>query len=127
MHDGWSAYGGYEAVTHQTCVRHFTRRSEELIESLPDWARGAPRQVRDLLGEALPTRDEGETERHRLIEDLAERIELLHEQAYPHDENRKLVNHLYNNRHWLFTLLADPTVDASSWRTKQSKQCDQPP
>jgi len=120
VHDGWSAYGGYETATHQSCVRHFTRRCEELIESLPDWARGTPRQVRDLLGDALHARDEDDTERHRLIDDLTERIELLHEQAHPHDENRKLVNHLYNNRHWLFTFLADPAVDATSWRAEQA-------
>jgi transposase len=126
VHDGWSAYGGYEgatggyqAATHQTCVRHFTRRCEELIEALPDWARGTPRQVRDLLGEALHARDEDEADRRRVIEDLTERIELLHEQAHPHDENRKLVNHLYNNRLILFTFLADPAVDATSWRAEQ--------
>jgi transposase len=126
VHDGWSAYGGYEgavggyqAATHQTCVRHFTRRCEELIESLPDWARGTPRQVRDLLGEALHARDTDEPQRRRVIDDLTERIELLAEQAHPHDECRKLVNHLYNNRLILFTFLADPAVDATSWRAEQ--------
>lgn len=127
VHDGWSAYGGYDgavggyqAATHQTCVRHFTRRCEELIADLPDWARGTPRQVRDLLGEALHARDADEDERRRVIDDLTERIELLHEQAHPHDECRKLVNHLYNNRLILFTFLADPDVDATSWRAEQA-------
>lgn len=128
IHDGWSAYGGYEgavggyqSATHQTCVRHFTRRCEELIEALPDWARGTPRQVRDLLGEALDARDvQDQAERMRIIDDLTERIELLHEAAHPHDENRKLVNHLYNNRKILFTFLADPDVDATSWRAEQA-------
>jgi transposase len=45
IHDGWSAYGGYEHARHQSCVRHFTRRCEELIDSLPAWARGTPRQA----------------------------------------------------------------------------------
>ncbi|MGH9093424.1 MAG: IS66 family transposase [Acidimicrobiales bacterium] len=127
VHDGWSAYGGYEgatggyqAATHQTCVRHFTRRCEELIESLPDWARGTPREVRGLLGEALDARDEGKKQRREVIADLTERVELLHEQAHPHDECRKLVNHLYNNRRALFTFLADPDVDATSWRAEQA-------
>ena len=91
----------------------FTGRREELIDSLPEWARGTLRQVRDLLGEGLHARDEDETERHRLIEDLTERIKLLHEAAHPHDENRKLVNHLYNNRDWPLTFLADPALDAT--------------
>jgi transposase len=54
-----------------------------------------------------------------MIEDLTERIELLAEQAHPHDECRKLVAHLHNNRHALFTFLADPAVDATTWRAEQ--------
>jgi transposase len=119
VHDGWAAYGGYQAATHQTCVAHLCRRADELICDLPAWARSTPRQVRDILEEALATRDDEETERRRVIDDLAERVELLAEQAQPHDECRKLVNHLYNNRHALFTFLADPAIDATSWRAEQ--------
>ena len=125
IHDGWSAYGGYEAATHQTCVRHFTRRCEELIDSSPDWARGTPRQVRDLLGEALHARDEDETERHRLIEDLTERIELLHEQAHPTTRTASSST----------TSTTTVTGCSRSWPTppwtppagEPSKQCDPPP
>jgi transposase len=74
--------------------------------------------VRDILDQALAARDEDETERRRVIDDLTERVELLAEQAQPHDENRKLVAHLYNNRSALFTFLADPAVDATSWRAE---------
>lgn len=119
VHDGWAAYGGYEAATHQTCLAHLCRRADELICDLPAWARGTPRQVRDILDQALAARDDDETEPHRVIEDLAERVELLAEQAQPHDECRKLINHLYNNRHALFTFLADPAIDATSWRAEQ--------
>lgn len=119
VHDGWSAYGRYSKATHQTCLQHLCRRCDELVETLPAWARGTPRQVRDLLGEALDARDEDETERRKIVEDLSERVELLAEHAHPHDENRKLVAHLYNNRHALFTFLADPAVDATSWRAEQ--------
>ena len=119
VHDGWAAYGGYEQATHQTCLQHLCRRADELTVDLPDWARGTPRLVRDLLGEAFAVREAEEAERLRVIEDLTERVELLAEQAHPHDENRKLVNHLYKNRYALFTFLADPTIDATSWRAEQ--------
>jgi len=119
VHDGWASYGGYEAATHQTCIAHLCRRADELISDLPAWARGTPRQVRDILGEALAARESDQSERIRVIEDLSERIELLAEQAQPHDECRKLVKHLYNNLAALFTFLADPTIDATSWRAEQ--------
>jgi transposase len=119
VHDGWAAYGGYHQATHQTCLAHLCRRADELIVDLPGWARGTPRIVRDLLGEALAARDADDGERRRVIEDLTERVELLADQAHPHHENRKLINHLYNNRDALFSFLADPTIDATSWRAEQ--------
>jgi transposase len=119
VHDGWCVYDQYTAATHQTCLAHLCRRADELIESLPAGHRHTPRYVRQLLGEGLAARDGDEIERGRVIVDLTERIELLAEQAHPHDENRKLVNHLHRNRTGLFTFLADPTIDATSWRAEQ--------
>ena len=52
--------------------------------------------------------------------DLAERVELLADDAHPHDENRKLVAHLYAEREALFTFLAHPDVDATNWRAEQA-------
>jgi transposase len=120
VRDGWAAYRGYDKATHQTCLAHLCRRADELIEDLPASARGTPRQVRDLLGEALAARDLDADTRAAVIEDLTERVELLAEQAHPHDECRKLVAHLHRERHALFTFLADPTVDATSWRAEQA-------
>lgn len=113
-------YGGYTKATHQSCLAHLCRRADELICDLPAWARGTPRQVRALLDEALAARDLEADRRAKLIPDLTERVELLAEQAHPHDENRKLVKHLYNERHALFGFLADPAVDATNWRAEQA-------
>lgn len=44
---------------------------------------------------------------------------LLADQAHPATRNRKLVKHPYAERHALFTFLADPTIDATSWRAEQ--------
>lgn len=120
VRDGWAPYRQYQAATHQTCLAHITRRCDELIQSLPEWARGTPRQVRDILGQALDARDLDPADRHNVIEDLTERVELLGEQAHPHDENRKLVKHLLVEKDALFTFLADPAVDATSWRAEHA-------
>ena len=47
-------------------------------------------------------------------------IELLHEQAHPDDENRKLVKHLYNERHAIATSLTHEGVEATNWRAEQA-------
>ena len=119
VHDGWIVYDQYVHATHQTCLAHLCRRSDELVESLPAWARATPRYVRQLLGEALAARDGTEPERLAAIADLSERVELLAARAHPHDENRKLVQHLHRNRGALFTFLTDPAIDATSWRAEQ--------
>lgn len=120
VRDGWAPYRRYAAATHQSCAAHLLRRAGELVSDLPAWARGTPRQVVDILHQALAARDLDDGERAATIEDLAERVELLGEQPQPHDECRKLVAHLLNERAALFTFLARPDVDATNWRAEQA-------
>ena len=120
VRDGWAPYRSYAQATHQTCVGHLLRRCNELITDLPGWAKGTPRQVNDLLHEALAARDLDDTERARAVVDLAERIELLVEVAHPHDECRKLVAHLQRESGALLTFLTRPGVDATNWRAEQA-------
>jgi transposase len=120
VRDGWAPYRQYTQATHQSCLAHVTRRCDELIEDLPAWARGTPREVRDILGQALDAKDLDTDTRTKVIADLTERIELLGDQPHPHDENRKLVKHLLVEKDALFTFLADPAVDATSWRAEHA-------
>ena len=120
VRDGWAPYRKYDRATHQSCLAHLTRRCDELIEDLPAWARGTPRQVRDILGQALDAKDLDAKARAKIIADLTERVELLGEQAHPHHENRKLIKHLLVEKDALFTFLADPAVDATSWRAEHA-------
>ncbi len=120
VRDGWAPYRNYLAATHQTCTAHLLRRCDELLCDLPGWARGTPRQVKDILLDGLAARDLDDTGRAEVITDLAERVELLADQAHPHDENRKLVAHLANEAPALFTFLAQPDVDATNWRAEQA-------
>ena len=76
--------------------------------------------MNDLLHDALAARDLDDTERARAVVDLAERIELLAEDAHPHDECRKLVAHLQRESGALLTFLTLADVDATNWRAEQA-------
>ena len=116
IRDGWAVYRRYTNAAHQTCTAHLLRRCHELVTDLPDWARGTPRQVADILHTGLAARDEPFERRVVIAADLRERIELLAAQAHPHDENRKLVKHLGVELDALFTYLTTDGVDATNWR-----------
>ncbi len=120
VRDGWAPYRRFEKATHQSCLAHLLRRCDELISDLPPGARSTPRRVRELLTDALDARELDDDERAAVVADLAERVELLAEDAHPHDENRKLVAHLYAERKALFSFLAHPGVDATNWRAEQA-------
>ncbi len=117
VRDGWAPYRGDGDATHQPCLAHLLRRCHELRTDLPGWATSTPRIVGDLLKEAPDARDLDDTE---VAADLTERVELLAEQPQPHDECRKLVAHLANEASGLFRFLADPRVDATTWRAEQA-------
>ena len=56
VRDGWVVYNSYTNASHQSCIAHLVRRCHEMIDDLPAWARSTPRQVKDLLLEALDAR-----------------------------------------------------------------------
>ncbi len=120
VRDGWAPYRRFGNATHQTCLAHLCRRSDELIADLPVSGRDTPRKVREILTEALIARELEDGERATVIADLAERVEMLADDAHPHNENRKLVAHLYAEREALFSFLTHPGTDATNWRAEQA-------
>ncbi len=120
VRDGWAPYRGFTKATHQSCLAHLLRRCDELLTDLPGWASSTPRRVRDILLQALEARELEEAERAEVAADLAELVELLAEDPHPHDENRKLVKHLYAEREALFSFLRHDGVDATNWRAEQA-------
>ncbi len=120
VRDSWIVYRRYEQATHQTCIAHLLRRNNEMITDLPDWARGTPWEVKQILCQALDARDLSRTEREDVATDLAERIELLAEQAHPHEANARLVKHLSAEADALFTFLTRRDIDAINWRGEQA-------
>lgn len=120
VRDGWAPYRAFEQATHQSCCAHLLRRAVEMIDDNPGWARGTPRQVKGMLGEALAARDLTPAEQATVAADMIDRIELLADQAHPHDPNRRLVKHLHNERHALFTFLTHPGVPATNYLAEQA-------
>ena len=120
VRDGWIVYRQFTEADHQTCTAHLLRRCHELLASNPDWARFAPREVREILLAGLDARGLSKNKRLAVVADLTERVQLLGEQAHPYDENRKLVAHLTNEIDALFTYLTRPGVDATNWRAEQA-------
>ncbi len=119
VRDGWVVYNSYDKATHQSCIAHLLRRCHEMGQDLPAWARSTPRQVADLLHEALDARDLDATARAAAVADIGERLDLLCDEAQPHDANRRLVKHLRHERDALFSFLTIDGVDATNWRGEQ--------
>jgi transposase len=90
-----------------------------MLTDLPRWAWGTPREAKEILLEALDSRDLLKKKRLVVVEDLTGRIELIGEQAHPHDAHRRLVKHLMNELDALFPYLKDTTIDATNWRGEQ--------
>lgn len=120
VRDGWAVYNSYGKARHQTCVAHLLRRCHEMIEDNPSWARGTPGQVKDLLLEALEARELDVWSRAGAVVDIGERLDLLFEDAQPHEANRRLIKHLAHERHALLTFLTTSGVDATNYRAEQA-------
>jgi transposase len=120
VRDGWIVYPGYTQAVHQSCLWHLRTRCRHMIEDLPGWARGTPREVNDLLGEALDARALGSRRRKQAAADITERVDLLIAQAHPHEANQRLIKHLARERTALFTFLERPDVEPASWRAEQA-------
>lgn len=120
--DGWVTYRlSFTRALRQTCLAHLMRRADGLECDNPGWARHTPRQIKDILHRALDARGMPRPEAQAVIEDLTELIELLTEQAHPHEANRKLVAHLARelDDDALFTFL-EQDCEATNWRGEQA-------
>jgi transposase len=124
--DGWAPYRRFTHATHQTCHAHLLRRTGELIaDSVAGQAR-VPHAARRILRDALALRDEHDQDvidaeefGLRVIE-LNERTDKLLQTRPTHEPNRRLLQHLSNEREHIFTFLTEPGVQATNWRAEQA-------
>jgi transposase len=124
--DGWAPYRRFESATHQTCVAHLLRRSNEMIADSRAGQARIPHALRRLLKDALALRDqrdEGKIAGRRLkaeITALEARADKLLAAKVTHEPNRKLLAHLANERDALFTFLKNPGVPATNHHAERA-------
>jgi transposase len=125
-HDGWAPYDRFWRAIHQTCLAHLLRRCREMIEAAAGGAVRFPRQVRELLGDALDLRDRYEA--HQVSARglavargrLEKRLDRLLEWERSDPVNERLAKHLAKHRDQVFTFLHHPGLDATNWRAEQA-------
>ena len=126
VHDGWAPYDRFALAGHQQCLDHLRRRCKGLLATAVTGAVVFPRQVRQLLSDALALRDrrdEGRLSPHGLavaIGLLEARLERLLYWPKTHPDNARLAKHLGKHRHDLFTFLRVPGLDATNYRAEQA-------
>jgi transposase len=124
--DGWAPYRRFTKATHQTCLAHLLRRCAELLEDAKRGQAKTPHAIRRLLQQALAVRDASDAGQLGPVEVAAEAKRLsgavdkliAGRTSYP--PNRRLLNHLANEREHLFTFLRVGGVQATNWRAEQA-------
>jgi transposase len=114
VHDGAATYDRFMQAVHQACVGHPLRRAHNLEKVQTGRARCFPRQVIDLMQEALAARAaywDGTLSRDDLgnvYDDCCERMCRLTEKPRVDAANETFAAHLYAYSHNWFTFLLDP-------------------
>jgi transposase len=125
IHDGWAPYDRFVLASHQQCLDHLLRRSKALLEVATRGAVHFPRQVGQLLADALALRDrrdDGQISPHGLavaIGHLQSRLDRLLTWTRTDPDNERLAKHLDKHRDQLFTFLKQPGIDATNHRVEQ--------
>ena len=126
IHDGWGPYDRFWWAVHQQCLAHLLRRCAEMIAAATRGAVRFPRQVKQLLTDALELRDRqeaGQVSAHGLAVvrgRLVARCDRLLEWTRADAANERLAKHLATHRDQLFTFLRHPGLDATNWRAEQA-------
>ena len=123
VHDGASSYDRFEEALHQGCVAHPLRRAHNLEENQIGRARSFPRQVIDLLQDALGVRDAlqgGKADSGAVYDEYCDRLWRLTERPRANQANDTFARHLYNYGHTWFLFLLDPSVPATNHLAEQA-------
>jgi transposase len=124
--DGWAPYRRFTQAAHQACLAHLLRRCAELLADAKRGQAKTPHAIRRVLQQALAVWDAGDAGQLGPVEvaAAAERLGVAVDKliagrtSYPPD--RRLLNHLANERAHLFTFLRVPGVQATNWRAEQA-------
>src|SRR5205085_6684682 len=118
--DGWAVYYKFLRAGHQSCIAHLLRRCRDMAAVASASAARFPLQVKALLEKGLALRDrynQGELSRHGLwtaTGRLEAQLDRLLVRPVRDSANRRLKNHLWRERPYLFTFLYCPGLDATN-------------
>jgi transposase len=124
--DGWAPYRRFAHARHQSCLAHLLRRCRELVADADRGQARTPHAMRRILEHALTLRDAhhaGAVDAITLAaaaDRLGAQVDKLVAGATRYPPNRRLLNHLANEREHLFTFLRVPGVQATNWRAEQA-------
>jgi len=127
IHDGFSSYDAHfpEAI-HQQCLAHLLRRAHALEELALGGGVRFPRQVIDLLTEAIHARNlclRGESSLARLEsrrDEFDERLWELLDRPRQVPEQATFARHLARHAGHLFAFVTDPLIEATNWKAEQA-------
>jgi transposase len=126
IRDGCASYDRFVDAIHQLCVGHPLRRAHKLEESHVGRAKIFPRQVIDLVQEALQLRDAyraGQRTQEDLVAVYEEYVDRMHDlTARPrcNEVNNVFASHLYNYGHAWFAFLLQPDLPATNHEAEQA-------
>jgi transposase len=119
-HDGWAVYYKFLRAGHQSCISHLIRRCRDLAAVSSPSAARFPLAVKAMLEKGLALRDryhKQEISPHGLwtaTGRLEVELDRLLMRGYRDPANRRLANHLWRERPYLFTFLYCPGLDATN-------------
>jgi transposase len=119
-HDGWATYYKFLRAGQQSCISHLIRRCRDLAAVSSPAAARFPLAVKAILEKGLRLRD-----RYHKKEisppglwistgRLEAELDRLLMRGYRDPANRRLANHLWRERPYLFTFLYCPGLDATN-------------
>jgi transposase len=127
VHDGAATYDRFLEAVHQGCVAHPLRRAHGLEKLQTGRARLFPRQVIDLIQEALGLRAaywDGTLSRDdlsRAYDEYCERMHCLTAWPRVNEANDIFAGHLHHYAHTWFAFLLDPdNIPATNYQAEQA-------
>ena len=125
VRDGWAPYRKFAEAFPQTCLAHFLRRCREIEQAGPS-AAAFPRAVKKLLQQGLKLRDRqasGAVSAAGMavaIGRLEAKLDRLLASPPAGEDNRKLTQHLDNERANIFTFLRCPGRAATNHEAERA-------
>jgi transposase len=126
VRDGWGVYRKFIRAAHQSCAGHLINRCEKMLAIASPMAARFPLAVKNILKQALELRDRYAQQKISLhglwtaTGRLEAKLDRLLLRPHRDPANRRLANHLWRERPYLFTFLYCPGLEATNHRAERA-------